>query len=74
MELYNRVVTLTEHIAKVRNGLHSTVENLNKAVGSYETRIRPQAETLRKLGIAGEKLESIPEANPDVRRIEGTSE
>ena len=73
-ELYARVVTFAEHIAKVRNGLHSTVENMNKAVGSYETRIRPQGERLRELGVAGDGLESIPEANNDIRRIEGRPE
>lgn len=75
-ELYDRVVKFVEHIAKVRNGLHSTAENLNRAIGSYETRIRPQGEKVRALGGAGrgESLEAIPETSTDIRQIEGKAE
>lgn len=73
-EFYKRVSTLVGHISKARNGLHSTVENFNKALRSYDTRVRTQGEELRKLGVAGESLESIPEADTNLERPEGQPE
>ena len=75
-ELYERVEKFMEHIGRVRSGLVSASENFNKAIGSYETRVRPQGEKLRALGIAGDSdnLESIPDASTDIRRIEGSAD
>lgn len=75
-ELYERVEKFVEHVSKVRNSLHSATENFNKAIGSYETRVRPQGEKLRALGVAEgrDSLESIPDASTDIRRIEGSAD
>ena len=75
-ELYERVEKFIEHISKVRNSLHSAAENFNKAIGSYETRVRPQGEKLRALGVAEgrDSFEPIADASTDIRRIEGTAD
>jgi len=75
-ELYERVEKFIEHISKVRNSLHSAAENFNKAIGSYETRVRPQGEKLRALGVAEgrDSFEPIADASTDIRRIEGSAD
>ena len=48
-ELFVRVVTFTEHLEKIRGGLETANRAFNKAVGSYESRVKPSGEKLNKL-------------------------
>lgn len=48
-ELFARVVTFAEYLEKIRTGLETAGRAFNQAVGSYELRIRPSGEKLRKL-------------------------
>jgi DNA recombination protein RmuC len=51
-ELYERVVKFVDHFESIRDGLHRANEAYNRAVGSYENRVRPQGEKLVRLGAA----------------------
>ena len=55
-ELYERVVTFTDHFENIHDGLEKASEAFNKSVGSYERMVRPAGERIQKLGVAvGEK-------------------
>ncbi|MBV8480333.1 MAG: DNA recombination protein RmuC [Actinobacteria bacterium] len=51
-ELYSRLGTFTEHVAKVGRGLESAIRSYNEAVGSLETRVLPSARKFKEHGIA----------------------
>jgi DNA recombination protein RmuC len=70
-ELYTRLTTFGEHLAKLGRSLDSSVESFNKAVGSFDTRVLPGARRFVELGIDTRK--PVPE--PDqiehgTRRVE----
>lgn len=50
-ELYRRLDTFREHMAKAGRGLTSAVENYNRAVGSLERNVLPQARRFDELGV-----------------------
>jgi len=60
--LYERVVKFMEHFHTMRDSLANVNKAFNSAVGSYETRVRPQGEKLKKYGLAagGKELAEIP--------------
>ena len=62
-DLFQRIITFTEHLADVRAGLEGANKAFNKAVGSYESRVRPVGEKLLKLG-GGEATKVLPEVTP----------
>jgi DNA recombination protein RmuC len=51
-ELFERVLKFIDHFESIRDGLQKTNEAYNRALASYETRVRPQGEKLAKLGAA----------------------
>lgn len=75
-ELFDRLVKFTEHFVKVRKGLLAASESLDAAIGSYETRIRPQGERVRELGGAASRdpLTGVLPVNATIRRIENSEE
>jgi len=69
--LYERVGVFLDHFAKVGKGLDDAAKSFNKAVSSYQTRLRPAGEQLAELGIGGDN--PMPEIGPaagDVRQLE----
>ena len=50
-ELYTRLATFSEHLARLGRSLDSSVESFNKAVGSFDTRVLPGARRFVELGI-----------------------
>lgn len=75
-ELFDRLVKFAEHFGKVRKGLLAASESLDAAIGSYETRIRPQGERVRELGGASSRdaLGEILPVNASIRRLEDSAE
>lgn len=50
-ELYRRLATFAEHVAKIGRGLDGAVDAYNKAVGSFESKLLPGARRLTDLGV-----------------------
>lgn len=68
-ELFDRVAKFTEHFEGIRDGLQKANDAYNRALGSYESRVRPQGEKLAKLGATSESrpLAEIEPANTALR-------
>ena len=66
--MHERLGKLAEHFSKLGNSLNAAVENYNKAIGSYETRVMS---TARKF----EELKAAPENTtlPDIEAIDKTT-
>lgn len=54
-ELYDRLTTFSDHLGKVGRNLDSAVDNYNKAVGSFDSRVLPGARRFAEMGIQGKK-------------------
>lgn len=50
-KLYDRVLKFAEHFAELGDGLRRATESYNKSIGSWERRLAPLAEEMRKLGL-----------------------
>jgi DNA recombination protein RmuC len=50
-ELYDRVAVLVSHFGGIGQHLRRAGEAFNRAVGSYDTRVRPSGERLRAMGV-----------------------
>jgi DNA recombination protein RmuC len=60
-DLYRRLSVFGEHLAKTGKGLSTAVEAYNKAVGSLERSVLPQARRFQELGVVGDADKDIPE-------------
>lgn len=69
-ELYGRVETFVEYLGKVGKALGSASDAYNKAIGSYQSRVRVSGERLRKLGGGGaDGLAEIEAVDEDIRQL-----
>ena len=50
-ELDERLARFTDHLSRLGQQLGRSVESFNRAVGSLETRVMPQARRMRELGV-----------------------
>lgn len=60
-ELYARMVTFSEHLARHGNSLKSSVDHYNKAIGSFERQILPSMRRFREMGIEAKKDTASPD-------------
>jgi DNA recombination protein RmuC len=60
-ELYGRLSTMGEHLAKLGGSLGGAVTAYNRAVGSLEARVLVSARKLAELGVAGDELPTPPQ-------------
>jgi len=61
-EMYSRLATFVEHISKIGSSLDKSVDHYNKAIGSLERQVFPNARKFKDLGI--ETRKSMPEIEP----------
>ena len=54
-DLYNRLATFSDHLAKLGRGLDTSISAFNNAISSFETRIMPGARKFNELGITAKK-------------------
>jgi len=54
--LYERLAGFSTHLSKLGNSLGSSVENFNKVVGSFDSRILPSARRFKEMGINDKKV------------------
>ncbi len=70
-ELYERIRALGSHFQRLRRGLEGAVEAYNKAAGSLETRVLPQARRFRELGAAtSEEIETLESVDTRPRNLQ----
>jgi DNA recombination protein RmuC len=63
-ELYDRMATVADHLAKIRKGLETAVSSYNEAVGSIERRVLPTARKFRDLGVTqSEEIDLLDPVN-----------
>ena len=63
-ELYKRLATFGDHMARTGRGLAGAVEAYNKAVGSLERAVLPQARRFHDLGVVGGGDKEMPALEP----------
>jgi DNA recombination protein RmuC len=63
-DLYKRLCTFGEHLARVGRGLGGAVDAYNDAVGSLESRLLPQARRFQELGVVGVSNKELEELGP----------
>ncbi len=69
-ELYDRLATFTNNLARVGAGLNTAVGAYNQAVGSLEGRVMVSARKFPELGAgAGKDLQEIPPVETQVRPL-----
>ncbi|MGA7802400.1 MAG: DNA recombination protein RmuC [Gammaproteobacteria bacterium] len=77
-EMYGRLVTFAEHLARLGKSLDSSVGHFNKAVGSFDTRILPSARKFAEMGISANKavpeLDQVEHAPRSVENAESGAE
>ncbi|MHB8593447.1 MAG: DNA recombination protein RmuC [Acidimicrobiales bacterium] len=63
-ELYKRLSAFGEHLARTGRGLAGAVDSYNKAVGSLERSVLPQARRFQELGVVGGADKELVELDP----------
>lgn len=72
-DLYQRLSTFTEHLAKLGKNLGSSLDHYNKAVGSFERQVLPGARKFAEMGISARKpLQELDQIEKGVRQIGGS--
>lgn len=59
-DMYDRLITFAEHLARLGRSLDSSVDNFNKAVGSYDSRVLPGARKFVDMGISAREDPTEP--------------
>ena len=54
-EMFARLTTFAEHLAKIGRSLDNSVDAYNKAVASYDSRVLPGARKFTELGVTAKK-------------------
>lgn len=74
-ELYGRLSTFRNHLARIGGALESSVRAYNDAVGSLERMVLPSARKFTELGVRGDKpIEELGEIELGVRIASSTAQ
>ena len=68
-ELYRRIDTVLESMAKTGRGLTTATDAYNRMVGSVEARLLPSMRRFREFGVPGDDLVDVPQLEHSVREI-----
>jgi DNA recombination protein RmuC len=71
-ELYQRLSTMGDHLAKVGTSLGGAVTAYNKTVGSLEARVLVSARRLAELGVSGEPLSTPMQVEAAPRQVQAS--
>ena len=71
-ELYRRVATFVEHFSAIGKSINSAAEAYNRALASYDTRVRVTGEQMARLGVTtgGKILDTAPAIETMARESE----
>jgi DNA recombination protein RmuC len=69
-ELYTRLSTMGEHLARVGTSLGTAVSSYNKAVGSLESRVLVSARKLAELGVSRDELPTPAQVETAPRQLQ----
>lgn len=73
-DLYGRLATFAEHLARIGKSLGQSVDNYNRAVGSLERNVLPGARKFTELGVRSKKqLEPLETIEAMPRSVESLS-
>ncbi len=67
-QLFDRIATFTDHLSNVGARLRAAVDEYNKAVGSFESRVLPGARKFKELGVVSEDGKDIDALEPIEKR------
>ena len=60
-ELHDRIEVFSTHLAGVGKGLDTAISRYNESVGSFDTRVMPQARRFKELGVRSTKeIKDVP--------------
>jgi DNA recombination protein RmuC len=69
-QMDERLGMLVEHLGQLGSSLDRSVRHFNATVGSFETRVLPQARRIRELGVSGaHDLEAAAPVDTAVRSV-----
>jgi DNA recombination protein RmuC len=69
-ELYGRLATFAEHLAKTGKSLNSSVQHFNKAVSSFDSRVMPGVRKFSEMGISAKKeIEAVEQIETTPRDL-----
>ena len=60
-DLYQRLAAFSEHLARLGRSLEGAVNDYNKAIGSYESKVLPGARKFPELGIQSARVAEEPQ-------------
>lgn len=73
-DLYYRLSNFTEHLAKLGKNLGNSLDNYNKAVGSFERQVIPGARKFADMGITPRKeLHDLDQIEKGARQVGGAA-
>ncbi len=74
-EMFIRLSTFAEHLAKLGRNLNSSVDTYNKTVASFDTRVLPGARKFTELGVsATRELPAVEQVESMARNVESRTE
>ncbi|MGE0079918.1 MAG: DNA recombination protein RmuC [Thiohalomonadaceae bacterium] len=73
-ELYGRLATFGEYLAKLGKSLETSVGHYNKAVGSFDSRVLPGARKFAEMGVNAKKeLDAPDQVEAGIRQVAGSA-